>query len=217
MYYSILRAMIQNMLYPVSLETLYQLFNRFGPVLKIITFTKNGKYSSSSSCTSVCLLLLSFSQANPTTDKFQALIQMKDATCAQAAKSALHAHSIYATCCSLHIDYSKLNTLNVKYNNEKSRDYTNPLLPAGECPDPFVYGPSSLIGSPLHTSISMAALAAAAAAAGYATSPATFATASLPTSAGSFQLAPAATTSTTPFLSYTGKYFGNLIIICSKS
>lgn len=58
---TVLRAMIQNMLYPVSLETIYQIFNRFGPVLKIITFTKN--------------------------DKFQALIQMKDAQATQAAKS----------------------------------------------------------------------------------------------------------------------------------
>jgi RNA recognition motif-containing protein len=40
---TVLRAMIQNMLYTVSLDTIYQIFNRFGPVLKIITFTKNGK------------------------------------------------------------------------------------------------------------------------------------------------------------------------------
>ena len=32
----------------------------------------------------------------------------------------------------LRIDYSKLATLNVKYNNDKSRDYTNPNLPSGE-------------------------------------------------------------------------------------
>ena len=106
---TVLRAMIQNMLYPVSLDTIYSIFSRFGPVLKIITFTKN--------------------------DKFQALIQMKDAQGAQAAKQSLHGQNIYTSCCTLHIDYSKLNTLNVKYNNEKSRDYTNPLLPAGDCPD----------------------------------------------------------------------------------
>jgi hypothetical protein len=40
---TVLRAMIQNMLYGVTLDTIYQIFNRFGPVLKIITFTKNGK------------------------------------------------------------------------------------------------------------------------------------------------------------------------------
>ena len=46
---TVLRAMIQNMLYGVSLDTIYQIFNRFGPVLKIITFTKNG-WSFSHSC-----------------------------------------------------------------------------------------------------------------------------------------------------------------------
>ena len=40
---TVLRAMIQNMLYSVSLDTIYQIFNRYGSVLKIITFTKNGK------------------------------------------------------------------------------------------------------------------------------------------------------------------------------
>ena len=32
----------------------------------------------------------------------------------------------------MRIEFSKLNTLNVKYNNDKSRDYTNPNLPSGE-------------------------------------------------------------------------------------
>lgn len=62
---------------------------------------------------------------------------MKDGNAAQSAKNTLHGQNIYSGCCTLHIDYSKLNTLNVKYNNEKSRDYTNPLLPPGDCPDPL--------------------------------------------------------------------------------
>jgi hypothetical protein len=32
----------------------------------------------------------------------------------------------------LRIEYSKLSSLNVKYNNDKSRDYTNPTLPTGD-------------------------------------------------------------------------------------
>ncbi len=132
---TVLRAMIQNMLYGVSLDTIYQIFSRYGAVLKIITFTKN--------------------------DKFQALIQMKDANAAQSAKNSLHGQNIYNSCCTLHIDYSKLNTLNVKYNNEKSRDYTNPLLPAGDCPDHLTLGPGGVINSPLQLSM-------VAAAAGYA-------------------------------------------------
>lgn len=136
---TVLRAMIQNMLYPVTLDTIYSIFSRFGPVLKIITFTKN--------------------------EKFQALIQMKDAQCAQTAKQALHGQNIYTSCCTLHIDYSKLNTLNVKYNNEKSRDYTNPLLPAGDCPDHLMSAAlAAAAGLTAAPSANHAAAAAAAAA-----------------------------------------------------
>ena len=90
---------------------------------------------------------------------------MKDGASAQAAKNTLHGQNIYNSCCTLHIDYSKLNTLNVKYNNEKSRDYTNPLLPAGDCPDHLALGPGGVIASPIQLQMA----AAAAAAAGYAT------------------------------------------------
>lgn len=59
-----------------------QIFSKYGVVLKIITFTKNGKFyqnefiSMSFSFLSIVYIL----------DKFQGLIQMKDATTAQAAK-----------------------------------------------------------------------------------------------------------------------------------
>lgn len=45
---------------------------------------------------------------------------------------SLDGQNIYNGCCTLRIDYSKLNTLNVKYNNDKSRDFTNPNLPSGD-------------------------------------------------------------------------------------
>lgn len=63
---------------------------------------------------------------------FQALIQYPDATTAQHAKQTLDGQNIYNGCCTLRIDNSKLTSLNVKYNNDKSRDYTNPTLPSGE-------------------------------------------------------------------------------------
>jgi hypothetical protein len=40
---TVLRAKFQKILYPVSLDTIYQIFSRYGPVFKIITFTKNSK------------------------------------------------------------------------------------------------------------------------------------------------------------------------------
>ena len=62
----------------------------------------------------------------------QALIQYPDVITAQAAKLSLDGQNIYNACCTLRIEYSKLSNLNVKYNNDKSRDYTNPSLPTGE-------------------------------------------------------------------------------------
>lgn len=109
-----------------------QIFSKFGTVMKIITFTKN--------------------------NQFQALLQFSDPVNAQQAKlvrlvlhrstapccllhtgltllyhdQALDGQNIYNSCCTLRIDFSKLVNLNVKYNNDKSRDYTRPELPAGD-------------------------------------------------------------------------------------
>ena len=58
--------------------------------------------------------------------------QYPDVITAQAAKLSLDGQNIYNACCMLRIEYSKLSNLNVKYNNDKSRDYTNPTLPTGD-------------------------------------------------------------------------------------
>ncbi|KTF87887.1 hypothetical protein cypCar_00001631 [Cyprinus carpio] len=82
------------------------IFSKFGTVLKVITFTKN--------------------------NQFQALLQFTDGLTAQHAKLALDGQNIYNGCCTLRISFSKLTSLNVKYNNDKSRDYTRPDLPTGD-------------------------------------------------------------------------------------
>ncbi|NXC49757.1 PTBP3 protein, partial [Penelope pileata] len=101
----VLRIIVENVFYPVTLEVLYQIFSKFGLVLKIIIFTRN--------------------------NQFQALLQYADPVNAYYAKMALNGRNIYNACCTLHIDYSKLTSLKVKYNNEKSRDFTRLDLPAG--------------------------------------------------------------------------------------
>lgn len=103
---TVLRVVVDNQIYPVSLDLLHSIFSRAGKVLKIVTFTKSST--------------------------FQALIQFSDVMGAQAAKLALDGQSIYNACCTLRIEYSKLTNLNVKYNNDKSRDFTNPTLPTGD-------------------------------------------------------------------------------------
>ncbi|KAK6188470.1 hypothetical protein SNE40_004637 [Patella caerulea] len=117
---TILRVIVDNVLYPVTLDVLHQLFQRFGKILKIITFTKN--------------------------NTFQALIQFSDTISANTAKVTLDGQNIYNGCNTLKIDYSKLQNLNVKYNNEKSRDFTRPDLPSG---DHGFEQPFHLSGSPM--------------------------------------------------------------------
>ncbi|XP_076462710.1 polypyrimidine tract-binding protein 2-like isoform X3 [Babylonia areolata] len=103
---TILRVIVDNLGYPVTLDVLHQLFSRFGKVLKVITFHKN--------------------------NTFQALIQFSDPISATTAKVSLDSQNIYNGCNTLKIDYSKLTNLNVKYNNDKSRDFTRPDLPTGD-------------------------------------------------------------------------------------
>ncbi|XP_052556783.1 polypyrimidine tract-binding protein 3 isoform X2 [Tympanuchus pallidicinctus] len=103
---SVLRIIVENLFYPVTLDVLYQIFSRFGFVLKIVTFTRN--------------------------NQFQALIQYAEPVNAYYAKMALDGRNIYNACCTLHIDFSKLTSLKVKYNNEKSRDFTRFDLPASD-------------------------------------------------------------------------------------
>ncbi|XP_026147759.1 polypyrimidine tract-binding protein 2 isoform X2 [Mastacembelus armatus] len=140
----VLRIIIDNMFYPVTLDALQQIFSKFGTVMKIITFTKN--------------------------NQFQALLQFSDPVNAQHAKLALDGQNIYNSCCTLRIDFSKLVNLNVKYNNDKSRDYTRPELPAGDGQpslDPAVAAAFSKESNSLLGALNpLSAAAAAAAAAG---------------------------------------------------
>ncbi|XP_025769585.1 polypyrimidine tract-binding protein 3, partial [Puma concolor] len=106
----------------------FQIFSKFGTVLKIITFTKN--------------------------NQFQALLQYADPVNAHYAKMALDGQNIYNACCTLRIDFSKLTSLNVKYNNDKSRDFTRLDLPTGdgqpslEPPMAAAFGAPGIISSP---------------------------------------------------------------------
>ncbi|XP_074264295.1 polypyrimidine tract-binding protein homolog 3-like [Silene latifolia] len=99
----ILLVSIHNVLYPMTAEVLNQVFSPYGFVEKIVTFQKSAG--------------------------FQALIQFQTRQSATAAMSALHGRNIYDGCCQLDIQYSNLTELQVNYNNDRSRDFTNPDLP----------------------------------------------------------------------------------------
>lgn len=98
--------------------------------MKIITFTKNNQFQA----------LLQFS--DPVNAQQAKLVRLRLHWSLQPAQlqtgltficlQALDGQNIYNSCCTLRIDFSKLVNLNVKYNNDKSRDYTRPELPAGD-------------------------------------------------------------------------------------
>ncbi|BBN16873.1 polypyrimidine tract-binding protein 2 [Marchantia polymorpha subsp. ruderalis] len=102
---NVLLVSIENMQYAVTIDVLHTVFSAFGTVQKIAIFEKNAG--------------------------FQALVQYPDVPTAVAAKDALEGHCIYdGGFCKLHLSYSRHTDLNV--NNDRSRDYTNPGLPANQ-------------------------------------------------------------------------------------
>lgn len=54
---TVLRVIVESLLYPVSLEILHQIFQRFGKVLKIVTFTKNNSFQVSAEDVEGCVVL----------------------------------------------------------------------------------------------------------------------------------------------------------------
>ncbi|KAK2659061.1 hypothetical protein Ddye_005594 [Dipteronia dyeriana] len=100
----ILLVTVHHMLYPITVEVLHQVFSPHGFVEKIVTFQKSAG--------------------------FQALIQYQLCQSAVLARTSLQGRNIYDGCCQLDIQFSNLDELQVNYNNERSRDFTNPNLPA---------------------------------------------------------------------------------------
>lgn len=99
----ILLVTVHHMLYPITVDVLHQVFSPHGSVEKIVTFQKSAG--------------------------FQALIQYQSRQSAVVARTTLQGRNIYDGCCQLDIQFSNLDELQVNYNNERSRDFTNPNLP----------------------------------------------------------------------------------------
>ena len=100
----VLLVHVINLLYPVNIEMLHQIFSKYGIVERIITFQKDANV-------------------------FQAFIQFDTVDHAARALSALDNENIYTGCNSLRVQFSNFMEITVKYNNNRSRDYTNPDLP----------------------------------------------------------------------------------------
>ncbi|CAI5976004.1 unnamed protein product [Closterium sp. NIES-65] len=101
---NVLLASIENMQYPVTMDVLHTVFSAYGAVQKIAIFEKSAG--------------------------FQALVQFPDIAAATSAKDALEGHCIYeGGYCKLRISFSRHTDLNVRANNDRSRDFTRPDLP----------------------------------------------------------------------------------------
>jgi len=97
---TVLKVIVTNIVYPVTIEVLQQVFQRCGEIQKIVTFLRN--------------------------DQYHALIQYSNAKEAATAKSLFDHQNIYNGCNTLHVEFSKMMELTVKYNNDKMRDFTKP-------------------------------------------------------------------------------------------
>ncbi|XP_057299760.1 polypyrimidine tract-binding protein 1-like [Hydractinia symbiolongicarpus] len=96
----VLKVIVSNIIYPVTIEVLQQVFQRCGDLQKIVTFIRN--------------------------DQYHALIQYSNPKEAAAAKTLFDHQNIYNGCNTLHVEFSKMTELVVKYNNDKMRDFTKP-------------------------------------------------------------------------------------------
>eukprot|EP00002_Diphylleia_rotans_P008171 TRINITY_DN1790_c0_g4_i1.p1 TRINITY_DN1790_c0_g4~~TRINITY_DN1790_c0_g4_i1.p1 ORF type:complete len:472 (-),score=88.61 TRINITY_DN1790_c0_g4_i1:768-2183(-) len=103
----ILLATILNPHYPITADVLHQVFSPFGVLVKVVLFQKSAA-------------------------GLQALIQYQKTESAIQAKNQLNNQNIYPGCCTLFIQFSNLTELSIRFNNERSRDFTNPDLPSGE-------------------------------------------------------------------------------------
>jgi polypyrimidine tract-binding protein 2 len=85
-------------------DVLHQVFSPHGFVEKIVTFQKSAG--------------------------LQALLQYASQLSATQARNTLQGRNIYDGCCTLDIQFSNLQELQVNYNNERTRDFTNAALPS---------------------------------------------------------------------------------------
>jgi polypyrimidine tract-binding protein 2 len=99
----ILLVTINNAMYPITVDILYQVFGSHGIVEKIVIFNK--------------------------TKGLQALIQYNNIQSATSAKESLNGQNIYTNgSCQLQIQYSNLQgELTVTANNERTKDFTKAL------------------------------------------------------------------------------------------
>eukprot|EP01018_Ginkgo_biloba_P013361 Gb_07421 [translate_table: standard] len=142
---NVLLASIENMLYAVTVDVLHTVFSAFGTVQKIAMFEKNAgtqaliQYAAPMPWFNTLMLSIKPSVIYNATlpgislkgcnvkENHLVEVYKYDVPTAVIAKEALEGHCIYdGGYCKLHLSYSRHTDLNVKVNNDRSRDYTIP-------------------------------------------------------------------------------------------
>jgi len=116
----VLLITILNPVYTITVDVLFAIMSPYGAVQRIVIFSKNG---------------------------VQALVEFDSSQSAANAKTALEGKDIYAGACTLKIEFSRTEKLNVTSNTETTRDYTNPSIPSGASL-PGVFFPSGQVLQP---------------------------------------------------------------------
>ena len=91
---------VTNIMYPVTVDVISQIFAKYGGLEKVIIFNRG--------------------------NAIQALVQLRDIATASTCRAQLDGQNIYAGCNSLKVQYSSLPELEVKQNNERMFDFTQP-------------------------------------------------------------------------------------------
>jgi len=104
----ILLVTVSNIMYPVTIEVLATVFQKYGGAQRIIIFQRQ--------------------------QGVQALVQLPDTRNAISAKQELDGQNIYAGCNTLKVQFSSMDQLTVRQNNEKSWDFITPppVLPTNQ-------------------------------------------------------------------------------------
>eukprot|EP00124_Ichthyophonus_hoferi_P003051 Ihof_evm1s241 gene=Ihof_evmTU1s241 len=119
---NILLLTVLNPLYPITTEVIFTIASPFGKVLRIVIFRKHG---------------------------VQGMVEFETVESALRAREALNNADVYAGCCTLKIEFSKVTKLNVRRNDDDTFDYTQPNLAMARnsYPAPSRNQPMGVMGS----------------------------------------------------------------------
>lgn len=94
----VLSINVVNPLYPITINVLQQILEPFGKVARIVIFRKSG---------------------------VQVMVEYESGDAANKAKEELEGADIYSGCCTLSIDFAKVNRLAINNNETEGYDFTN--------------------------------------------------------------------------------------------